>query len=174
MLKEGGMRLLTSNEIELAKTVFGDRVSYNKIWIHHDSFLPFGLQHERVAMTPLGEIYYKTALYREDYAKEVLSHQHTFIHELSHVWQRERGMCVNCRGILSGLVSYSYSLDGRLLSEYSMEQQSQIIADSFILHNYGYHHYVYGQEDLYITLVDEFTEPVLFERYRDVLRGFPW
>jgi len=37
------------------------------------------------------------------------------------------------RGLVSWLVSYRYTLDGRLLSEYPMEQQAQIIADNFVL-----------------------------------------
>ncbi|MGU0056980.1 hypothetical protein ACVXG7_22155 [Enterobacter hormaechei] len=49
---------------------------------------------------------------------------------MGHVWQREKGMNVIFRGLVSWMVSYRYTLDGRLLSEYPMEQQAQIIADN--------------------------------------------
>lgn len=57
---------------------------------------------------------------------------------MSHVWQRERGINVILRGLVSGMVSYRYTLDGRLLNEYPMEQQAQIIADPFALKEEGY------------------------------------
>lgn len=173
-IKEGSLRLLTSGEIALAKSVYGEKINYGKVWIHHDSYLPFGLQHERVAMTPQGEIYYRTYLYRDDYSKTSSGEQHTFIHELCHVWQRDRGMCVICRGLVSWIASYRYILDGRLLSEYSMEQQAQIVADNFILHEWGYESFLWlhGRES--VTLGGELSLPVIEQRYKNALRGFPW
>lgn len=38
--KEGSLRLLTSGEIRLAKSIFGDSIHYHKVWIHHGSYLP--------------------------------------------------------------------------------------------------------------------------------------
>lgn len=172
--KEGGLRLMTLGEIALAKSVFGEKISYNKVWIHHDSYLPFGLQHERVAMTPNGEIYYRTALYRDDFSVESMYAKHTFIHELSHVWQRERGVCVICRGLVSWLASYRYVLDGRLLSEYPMEQQAQIIADSYALKNYGYLIWRELKKNKVVTLDDSLDESSLQKNYANVLRGFSW
>lgn len=43
-IKDGGLRLMTAGEIHLAKKVFGDKITYSKVWIHHDSYLPFSLQ----------------------------------------------------------------------------------------------------------------------------------
>lgn len=39
--QEGSLRLLTLGEIKLAKSVFGNSIEYHKVWIHHDSYLPF-------------------------------------------------------------------------------------------------------------------------------------
>lgn len=173
-IKEGSLRLMSSGEIQLAKRVFGDRISYNKVWIHHDSYLPFSLQHEHAVMTPHGEIYYRTQLYKDDYSKTSSTEQHTFIHELSHVWQRERGMCVICRGLASWIVSYRYRLDGRLLCEYPMEQQAQIIADNFILSSWGYESFLWPYGNEVVTLDGDLRLSEIESSYKSALRGFPW
>ncbi|AXF58948.1 MULTISPECIES: type IV secretion protein Rhs [unclassified Leclercia] len=171
--KEGTLRLLTSGEIALAKSVFRSTIPYHKVWIHHDSYLPFGLQNKNTAMAPNGEIYFREH-YREDYSLSVPFYKHMFIHEMVHVWQREKGMNVICRGLVSWAVSYRYVLDGRLLSEYPMEQQAQIISDHFILLAEGYIKWC-GLRDLnVITLDGNISEPVIEKQYANALRGFPW
>lgn len=45
--EEGSLRLLTPGEIVLARLVFRSTIPYEKVWIHHDSFLPFGLQNKQ-------------------------------------------------------------------------------------------------------------------------------
>ena len=170
---KGSLRRLTSGEIALAKTVFRSTIEYHKVWIHHDSFLPFDLQDDGIGMAPLGELYFK-GLYQADFSNAFPDLQNTFIHEMSHVWQRERGMCVIGRGLASRLVSYRYRLDGRLLHEYPMEQQAGIIADSFSLDHEGYE----GWRNLIVSqavkLDGDINEHVVRKQYRDVLRGFPW
>lgn len=172
-LKEGGIRLLTPGEITLAKTVFGSSIEYSTVWIHKDSYLPFNLQNEDTAMTPNGEIYFRNQ-HRNDFSKSTDNLQHLFIHEMSHVWQRTKGMNVIGRGLVSWLVSYRYTLDGRLLSEYPMEQQAQIIADNFILQAYGYSSWsqLWGWE--IVSLDGDTSEIVIKDLYRNALRGFPW
>lgn len=49
--KEGTLRLLTLQEIALAHTVFGGSINYSRVWIHCDSYLPFGMQRRDTAMT---------------------------------------------------------------------------------------------------------------------------
>lgn len=83
-------------------------------------------------------------------------------------------MNVICRGLVSWLVSYRYKLDGRLLSEYPMEQQAQIIADSFILKKSGYRTWLDMRFNHNITLDGDIHENVIRESYRNTLRGFPW
>lgn len=51
--EEGSLRLLTPGEIALARLVFRLTIPYEKVWIHHDSFLPFGLQNKQTAMPPM-------------------------------------------------------------------------------------------------------------------------
>ncbi|MDA2942443.1 type IV secretion protein Rhs [Enterobacter cloacae] len=174
-IKEGGIRLLTLGEIKLAQSVFLSTIDYSKLWIHRESYLPFNLQDKNTAMTPNGEIYFRD-LYFDDFSQTTDSFQHLFIHEMSHVWQREKGMNVIFRGLVSWMVSYRYTLDGRLLSEYPMEQQAQIIADNFVLQTFGYEIWSHLENKRYpdITLNGDTSESVIREGYKNALRGFPW
>ena len=99
---------------------------------------------------------------------------HVFIHELSHVWQRERGMCVICRGVVSFMADYTYDLDGRLLSEYPMEQQAQIIADNYILSEWGFDRWNQFRTYNYVKLIKAMSETEASAAYKVALRGFPW
>lgn len=172
-LKEGGARLLTSGEIALAKTVFGSTIDYSMVWIHKGSYLPFDLQDKNTAMTPNGELYFRD-WYRDDLSATLPFLQHLFIHEMSHVWQRTKGMNVIGRGLISWMVSYRYRLDGRLLNEYPMEQQAQIIADHFSLQTEGYRGWCNLIINNDITLDGDISETIIRQRYKDTLRGFPW
>lgn len=174
-IKEGGLRLLTAGEIQLAQSVFLSTIDYSKVWIHRESYLPFNLQDEHTAMTPNGEIYFRKE-YRDDFSQSTDELQHLFIHEMSHVWQRARGMNVIGRGLVSWLVSYRYTLDGRILSEYSMEQQAQIIADNFVLQSFGYEIWNKLETNRYpdVTLDGDISEPVVREGYKIALKEFPW
>lgn len=172
---DDSVRKLTIGEVALARSVFGNRIDYEKVKIHHGSYLPFGLQGENVAMTPNGELYFRH-WHRPDFSKTSADLQHLFIHEMTHVWQREKGMNVLGRGMFSWLASYHYQLDGRLLSEYPMEQQAQIVADHFTLESQGYDIWLRLKGGRYpdITLDGDVTESVIRTEYKNALRGFPW
>lgn len=172
-LTKGITRLLTPGEITLAQSVFRETIQYNTVWIHNDSYLPFNLQGKNTAMTPNGELYFRNQ-YRDDFSITLPYLQHLFIHEMSHIWQRGRGMNVITRGLVSGLVSYRYKLDGRLLSEYPMEQQAQIIADHFTLQTEGYETWARLRNSGDITLDGDINENVVQPLYKKTLRGFPW
>jgi hypothetical protein len=171
--KENRVRRLTTDEIALAKTVFSTTVQYHKIWIHKGSYLPLGLQDEHTAMSHEGEIYFLNE-YRDDLSQSTDDLQHMFIQEMSHAWQRERGMNVIARGLLSWLRSYQYTLDGRSLSEYPLEQQGQIIADHFTLQTHGYRVWKRLRRDNSVAFNGDASEAVINKLYRNTLRGFPW
>ncbi|MBB1199834.1 type IV secretion protein Rhs [Enterobacteriaceae bacterium 89] len=172
-IKKGGLRILTAGEIKLAKLVFADTIEYEKVWIHRASYLPLNLQNEDTAMTPNGELYFRNQ-YRDDFSQLTDDLQHLFIHEMSHVWQRTKGMNVIGRGLVSWLVSYRYTLDGRLLSEYPMEQQAQIIADNFTLEIHGYDGWQQLRGWEIVTLDGDDSESTIRDMYKKTLRGFPW
>ncbi|MCL5500722.1 hypothetical protein SAMN05216563_101287 [Phytobacter palmae] len=170
---EGSQRLLQPGEIRLARSVFGNSIEYHKIWVHHDSYFPFGLQPQSAGMAPDGELYFRE-WYRNDFSRESHPFQHIFIHELSHIWQRNRGMNVRVNGLISGLVSYRYHLNGQPLRRYSMEQQAQIIADYFILKTYGYASWVALRARGDVTLDGDLRESRMLPEYQKTLQGFPW
>jgi hypothetical protein len=171
--KEGSLRRLTSGEIWLAREIFKDTISYYKVWIHHDSYLPFGLQNKNTAMAPNGELYFRN-WYSPDFSNEDFTYQYVFIHEMSHVWQREHGMNIIVRGLISWAVSYRYTLDGRSLGSYPMEQQAQIIADYFLLEFYGYGIWFNSRLNNTVTLDGDISETVIRKHYKNALRNFPW
>jgi len=75
--KDDKKRLLTPGETELSRAVFQSTIEYQKVWIHRESYLPFGLQNKDTAMVPDGEIYFPEH-YREDYSLSVPFYQHMF------------------------------------------------------------------------------------------------
>jgi hypothetical protein len=167
----GGLRRLTSGEINLAATLFGHTVSYNKVWIHRGSYLPFNLQSRNTAMTPNGEIWFQEGVYRSDFSSSDYSSQHMFLHEMMHVYQFQRGMFVKARGAFSWAVNYQYRLDKENLNEYGMEQQASLVSDYWLLINHGFSGHMQN-----VNLQDyNFmgSEKELTGRYKKILRRFP-
>lgn len=138
MEKENSLRLLTLGEINLGKIIFGSSIYWSKVWVHCESYLPFNLQGKFVGMSPNGEMYFRKETYLKDFSLSSRSNQHFFMHEMTHVWQHQHGMWVRTRGLFSWASTYRYTIDPKKkLSQYSMEQQAQIIADYFLLKKYG-------------------------------------
>nr|WP_318379249.1 type IV secretion protein Rhs [uncultured Enterobacter sp.] len=137
-IQRNGLRVMRAGEIHLAQQLYGHSIHYEKVWIHHGSFLPFDMQENHTAMTPTGEIWFEQKLYKDDFSRSDLSLKHIFMHELMHVWQKERGMNVIMRGLISGVTDYHYKLDKYRLSDYSMEQQASIVSDYWLLKYHGF------------------------------------
>jgi len=133
MLKRNGLRILTTGEISLAKELFASSIFYNKVWVHHGSYLPLNLQDKNTAMTPNGEIWFETNVYYDDFSLSEVNFQQLFLHEMMHVWQHQKGMLVRTRGLMSWAADYYYHLNKNKLSDYSMEQQAGIVADYWLL-----------------------------------------
>ena len=137
----GGVRLLKLGEINLASSLYGFSIHYNQVWIHRESYLPLNLQNNLTAMTPNGEMYFQEGIYEADFSipkKDRIGQQHIFLHEMMHVWQKQRGMWVKTRGAFSWAADYTYSFDKACLSDYSMEQQACIVSDYWLLTTYGF------------------------------------
>ncbi|MCB2051549.1 MAG: vgr related protein [Novosphingobium sp.] len=130
----GGERLLTSGEVALARTMFGDAIDYGAVMIRRRKWFPF--QSRKVAMAPCGHIHFHPHgdLYCADFSDAGASLQGLFIHEMTHVWQAQ----INGRWFvpLRRLVSsrYDYSLKpGWRLERYGVEQQAEIVRHAFML-----------------------------------------
>ncbi|ATF93206.1 Uncharacterised protein [Cedecea neteri] len=171
MLKRGGLRLLTTGEIALAQKIFASSIRYHQVWIHHGSYLPFNIQDNNTAMTPNGEIWFETKVYRDDYSTATVDSQHLFLHEMVHVWQHQRGMMVRTRGLFSWAVDYYYDLNGKKLSDYGMEQQAAIVSDYWLLLNHGFYKYTESIKYKYYSPVE--SDRNLSLKYKRVLGSFP-
>lgn len=166
-LTEGYTRKLTFGVILLVRQVYGVTLNYHSVLIHYDSYLPFGLQGERVAMAPDGEIYFRKSLYRHDYARESPSLQHLFVHEMAHIWQRQHGLWVRARGLFSWAANYKYRLDKCRLRDYSLEQQASLIADHFFLKKFGEREFFRLADRNLIGIIDKNT----LSAYQPVIRS---
>ncbi|TDS98373.1 type IV secretion protein Rhs [Erwinia rhapontici] len=169
--KDGSLRLMTPGELKMAREIFRDTINYAKVWIHKGSYLPFGLQSMGTSMSPNGEMYFRE-YYSPDFSKAMRINQHIFIHELSHVWQYQKGMKVKLRGLISWAVSYKYALDSWPLTTYRMEQQASIIADYYLLTQFNGHNY--WQRNNSCANCEYLSYNDLLSRYEYTLRSFPW
>lgn len=144
---EGTLRRMTLGEITMARRLYGDSIVYSRVWIHCDSYLPFGLQKQNYAMTPNGELWYRKSMYKADFSDNLvlIEDKYTFIHELGHVWQHQHGQWVRLRGAFSWAAKYTYKLDKDKLTDYSLEQQAAILADYWLLLVYGIDRWFYYQ-----------------------------
>lgn len=125
-------RPLTEPERALAASVFGSAIDYSRVRIHNRKWWPF--QAKRVTMAPDGHIWFhpEGGLHCDDFCDRSLDAQGLFIHEMTHVWQHQKGIWLPlarhpfCR--------YDYSIKpGWPLSRYGIEQQAEIVRHAFLL-----------------------------------------
>ena len=125
-------RPLTEGEIALARSMFGDAIDYVRVRIARRKWVFF--QPRDTVMAPTGNIHFHPggSHYRDDFAIADLADQALFIHEMTHVWQHQKGIFLPlarhpfCR--------YDYVLrPGRPLHRYGIEQQAEIVAHAFRL-----------------------------------------
>ena len=126
-------RSLTSGETALARSVFGDAIDYSRVRLHHRKWWP--LQLPGTAMAPMGEIYFHPVGggWSEDFADEPLHRQAFFIHEMTHVWQAQKGGRFYLPLMRHPFCRYSYRLEeGRPFDRYGLEQQAEIVRHAFL------------------------------------------
>lgn len=126
-------RPLTSGEIDLARSIFGDAIDYANVCIIRGKWWPF---HPRnAAMAPTGHIWFhpEAGGWSEDFAKEPLGAQGFFIHELTHVWQAQARGRFYLPLMRHPFCRYSYRLrPGKPFSRYGIEQQAEIVRHRFL------------------------------------------
>jgi hypothetical protein len=112
--------------------MFGGAIDYDRVRIHAAKWWPF--QPRRVAMSPDGHIWLhpEGGLFKDCYAECGLTEQGLFVHEMTHVWQHQRGVWLPlarhpfCR--------YHYAIKpGWKLERYGIEQQAEIVRHAFLL-----------------------------------------
>ena len=128
------VRWLTPAERKLAESVFKDAVDYDQVRIANRKFFPF---HPRgTVMAPRGTIHFhpKGSLHCADFCGEGvgLTDQGLFIHEMTHIWQHQRGLNLLVRRHL--FCRYSYTIKpGWPLIRYGIEQQAEMVRHYFLL-----------------------------------------
>ena len=125
-------RPLTFAERDLAASVFGGAIDYDRVLIHNRKW--FWFQPRRVTMAPNGHIWFhpEGGLFCEEFCAAPLHRQGLFIHEMTHVWQHQRGIRLILRR--HPFCRYDYSLKpGWTLERYGLEQQAEIVRHIFLL-----------------------------------------
>lgn len=129
-------RPLTSGERALAVTMFGAAIDLNAVRLHHAKWWPF--QPRNVVMAPDGHIWFHPigGLWREDFSTAHERLQALFVHELTHVWQHQSGLCLPLRR--HPFCLYAYRIETcRPLRAYGIEQQAMIVEHAFTARKSG-------------------------------------
>ena len=127
-------RPLTSGEIAMARSVFGDAIAYDRVRIIRRKWWPF--QPRRVAMAPCGNIHFHPddPAWSEDFSREGLGSQGLFIHEMTHVWQAQTRGRLYLPLMRHPFCRYAYELrPGKPFGRYGIEQQAEIVRHAFLL-----------------------------------------
>jgi hypothetical protein len=126
-------RSLTSGEVELARSVFGDAIDYANVRLVLGKWWPF---HPRnAAMAPMGHIYFHPhgGGWSEDFSGEPLSRQGFFIHEMTHVWQAQAKGRFYLLLMRHPFCRYDYAVkDRKPFDRYGLEQQAEIVRHRFL------------------------------------------
>lgn len=130
-------RALTPGEIAMARTIFGDAIDYAPVRIARTKWAFF--QPRETVMAPTGCIHFhpKGTRYREDFASGDLDDQGLLIHELTHIWQTQRGLFLPL--VRHPFCRYDYAIRAGLpLRGYGIEQQAEIVRHTFVLRHGGF------------------------------------
>ena len=126
-------RSLTPGEIALARSVFGEAIDYSRVRLHKGKWWPF---HPRnAAMAPMGDIWFHPdgGVWSDDFSKEPLGRQGFFIHEMTHVWQSQKGGRFYLPLMRHPFCRYSYELKpDKPFRRYGLEQQAEIVSHVFL------------------------------------------
>jgi len=130
-------RPLTPGERALAASVFGNALDTRNVTVRGRKW--WLLQPRCTVMAPRGHLHFHPhcPFYHEDFSRAPLPLQGLFIHELTHVWQHQMGRnLVFARGPFARY-GYLPLIEGKRFEEYGIEQQAEIVRDSFILSRGG-------------------------------------
>ncbi|MBW0006268.1 MAG: vgr related protein [Sphingomonas sp.] len=126
-------RSLTSGEVEMARSIFGDALDYSKVRLFEGKWWPF--QPKRSAMAPMGNIWFHPddGGWSEDFSRGPLSQQGFFMHELTHVWQTQKGGRFYLPLMRHPFCRYHYELKAeKPFGHYGLEQQAEIVRHRFL------------------------------------------
>jgi len=129
-------RKLTSGEKDMCKLIFKDTINYETVWIYNNKFITraFGIY---------GTLSYPKCSSKNDYSIADLRSKRVFIHEMTHIWQYQKGYSVITSGAImqffylnTTLNPYRYDI-GHKFNEYNMESQAEILSHYYVLQYIG-------------------------------------
>jgi hypothetical protein len=126
-------RSLTSGEIALAWSIFGEAIDYARVRLIKGKWWPF--HPPGMAMAPMGDIYFhpRRGGWSDDFASEPLGRQAFFIHEMTHVWQAQTKGHFYLMLMRHPFCRYGYALEpDKPFNRYGIEQQAEIVAHRFL------------------------------------------
>lgn len=129
MMRPLTLRALTLGEQALAAEVFGRALDAARVRI---LALPVW---RRAFVAGPALIVWPARLAAVDFAAAPLGVQAVLIHELTHVWQAQRGVSLILGKLKAGdsLASYAYDLDGVLtFAGLNIEQQAMVVEHAFL------------------------------------------
>ena len=127
-------RALTLPERSLATAMFVDAIDLDRVAVRQARWWWF--QSKNALMAPDGDIWCHPGgpLYRACYASAGLAMQALFLHEMTHVWQAQRGGRWYLPLMRHPFCRYAYAIEpGKIFARYGVEQQAEIVADAFLL-----------------------------------------
>jgi len=126
-------RPLTTGEMALVRSMFGVAVDCSPVRLHRSRWWP--LQPAGVVMAPDGDIWFHPAgLWSADFSLEPIGRQAFLLHEMTHVWQAQRGGRWFLPLARHPFCRYSYRLKpGKPFARYGLEQQAEIVGHAFLL-----------------------------------------
>ena len=132
-------RFLTSLEQDLAASMFGGAIDYDRVRVHRRKWIPF--QPRDWTMAPDGHLWFhpQAAHYRDCFGCATPALQGHFIHEMTHVWQAQTHGRWHLPLRRHIFCRYEYALvPGKPLSAYGIEQQAEIMREAFLARLRGY------------------------------------
>lgn len=132
MADPGGSRALTDAEIALSQSMFGNAIDYARVRIVRRKWAFF--QPRETVMAPRGHIHFHpgNCRYCDDFACANRDDQGLFIHEMTHVWQHQRGLFLPLRR--PPFARYRYDITPRkAFARYGIEQQAEIVRHAFLM-----------------------------------------
>lgn len=134
MAQKTPSRFLTDAECNLAASIFGKAIDYDAVKLHRRKWWPF--QPAKTLMAPDGAIWFhpKGPFWRADFGDAPAKLQGLFLHEMTHIWQHQSGICLPLKR--HPFCRYEYSIKpGWSLERYGLEQQGEIVRHIFLLRN---------------------------------------
>ena len=114
--------------------MFGDAIAYDRVRICHHKWMFFQPRH--IVMAPMGSLHFNPHgdLYCDDFSAASQRLQGLFIHEMTHVWQAQRGGKWYLPLMRHPFCRYGYDIvPGRPFHRYGLEQQAEIVRHLFLL-----------------------------------------